>query len=826
MSNHSVCFLTSSSEKIFGISQEQFVKNPSIWHELVHPDDLQNVKNSQQELYSGSPIKHEYRIIRPDGEIRWLMNQTFPKTDHQGQITNLFGITFDITDTKNYESQLKTTNKELRDITSALHLTADVTITDTEGIITYANDKFCEISQYSREELIGQNHRLIKSGYQSAEVYQELWDTITQGQVWQKEIKNKAKDGTYFWSDSTIVPFLDEEGVPYQYIAIRKDITAKKENEEVIRKLAFEDILTHLPNKRSLDHRLNQLCQNREEKFAILIIGLDDFKSINDHNGFKAGNKVLIEVSQRLKRIMKDKKGFISHLGGDEFAILLKDFDHIDHTTHLAEQILEVISRPMEIKDTLLYVTTSIGISLFPNDGDEAGSILERADIALNKVKSSGKNKYQYFTNLIDVESFKHFSLRNDLKKAIAEEEFFIQYQPKVELSTNQVIGAEALVRWEHPKWGTVPPFEFISIAEDTGLILKLGEWILNQVCMQMHEWNQKGLRKIPIAVNFSPLQFLDPSISDMILNILNKSDVDPSYLEIEITENFILENYDEVIKKMTLLRNSGISFSIDDFGTGYSSLKTLKELHFDLLKIDRSFIKDLHYSEESLQITKAMIQLAHTLEMKVVAEGVDDSRQVAILKEQNCDYIQGYSFSKPVHAKDFVKFLQNGKCVPENDHKKTIQANINRRKYFRILFKYPLLGTMTVQVFNNKPVQIGSSSILIEDLGAGGLSYQSNIKFPLNKGLILGIKTTILDHTLSFIGRNVWCKEIDNHLYQYGFEFDMEESERTHILPLLNQLQVKYRKEILLPNCSFIKITNTAQFFQTDQNSMINRSH
>ena len=191
-----------------------------------------------------------------------------------------------------------------------------------------------------------------------------------------------------------------------------------------------------------------------------------------------------------------------------------------------------------------------------------------------------------------------------------------------------------------------------------------------------------------------------------------------------------------------------------------------------------------------------------------------------------NCDYIQGYSFSKPVHAKDFVKFLQNGKCVPENDHKKTVQANINRREYFRILFKYPLLGSMTVQVFNHKPVQIGSSSILIEDLGAGGLSYQSNIKFPLNKGLILGIKTTILDQTLSFIGRNVWCKEVDNQLYQYGFEFDMEESERAHLLPLLNQLQVKYRKEALLPNCSFIKLTNTAQFFQTDQNSMINGSH
>ena len=211
-------------------------------------------------------------------------------------------------------SQLKTTNNELRDITNALHLTADVTITDTNGTITYANDKFCEISKYTREELIGQNHRLIKSDYHSKEVYQELWDTISQGQVWHNEIKNKAKDGTYFWSDSTIVPFLNEDGVPYQYIAIRKDITAKKENEEIIRKLAFEDILTQLPNIRSLETHLNKLCQNKEKKFAVLLIGLDHFKSINDHYGIKTGDQVLVEVSKRLARIAKEQSGFIFSL--------------------------------------------------------------------------------------------------------------------------------------------------------------------------------------------------------------------------------------------------------------------------------------------------------------------------------------------------------------------------------------------------------------------------------------------------------------------------------------------------------------------------------
>ena len=304
------------------------------------------VKNNQKKLYSGSPITHEYRIIRPDGKIRWLMNQTFPKKDPQGQITHLLGITFDITNTKNYEYQLKTTNKELRDITSALHLTADVTITDTNGTITYANDKFCEISKYTREELIGQNHRLIKSGYHSKEEYKELWDTITQGKVWQKEVKNKAKDGTYFWSDSTIVPFLNEDGVPYQYIAIRKDITAKKENEEIIRKLAFEDILTQLPNIRSLETHLNKLCQNKENKFAVLLIGLDHFKSINDHYGIKTGNQVLVEVSKRLARMAKEQSGFIFRCNGDEFCILLEGIKSINQVTHVAEQILEIINRP------------------------------------------------------------------------------------------------------------------------------------------------------------------------------------------------------------------------------------------------------------------------------------------------------------------------------------------------------------------------------------------------------------------------------------------------------------------------------------------------
>ena len=709
--------------------------------------------------------------------------------------------------------QLTQVTKQLEDITAALNLTSEVTITDTKGVILYANDRFCELSKYSRGELIGQNHRILKSGYHSPEVYQELWDTILQGKVWNNEIKNKAKDGTYYWADSTIVPFLNEQGVPYQYVAIRKDITARKENEEMIRKLAFEDILTKLPNRRSLQIELNTICQNKEEKFAVLLVGIDQFKLINDHYGFKTGDKVLIDVSKRLASAMKEKKGFVSRIGVDDFVIILKEVDQLDAVTGLAETILQLLSNQFHIEDHSLYITASIGISLFPTDGDESSTLVERAGIALDKGKVHERNKYYLFTNSMDIESFKKFNLQNDIRKALENEEFFIEYQPKVETKSQQVIGAEALIRWEHPRWGIVSPNEFISIAESSGIIVKIGEWILRNVCEQMREWKQKRLRQIPISINFSPIQFLDEKMADKVLHILDEIGINPSCIEIEITENLIIDNQDDVMKKMTILANKGISFSIDDFGTGYSSLKMLNQIPFKLLKIDRSFIKDLENNEGSLKIIKTIIQLAHLFEIKVVANGVENEKQLAILKEQNCDYIQGYLFSHPIHPLELEKLILNDKIL-ETTVKETNQTIVNRRKYFRVKFTYPLLGTLTVQSLNNKPVNVGSSAILIENIGPGGLGYVSQIKFPLNKGFVLGISIKILDHTVTLQGRNIWYKEEDHDLYQYGFEFILEESEQVNLFKLLNHLQVTYKKDFLLQNSGFIKIEDKASFF------------
>lgn len=812
IANHSVNILSNNAEKIFGISQEQLLNDPFPWRNFIHPDDFPNVESNQQKLNRGLSIQHEYQIIDPDGEIHKLMTHIFPRMNNQGQITHHIGAAVDLSNIRRSELQLKSTMKQLADITNALDQTAEVTITDTKGIITYANDKFCKLSKYSREELIGQDHRIIKSGHHSPEVYQELWETISKGKIWNNEIKNKAKDGSFYWADSTIVPFLNEQGVPYQYIAIRKDITAKKENEEIIRKLAYEDILTNLPNRRSLEIELEKTCHNKE-KFAVLLIGLDDFKLINDHYGFKTGNKVLIEVSKRLVDIMKNEKSFLSHISGDEFVILLKGINQIDEAILLAENILQTVNKPIHIEDNLLYMTTSIGICSFPTDGKDSSTLIEKADIALNEGKLKGKNQYHLFTNIMDVASFKKFHLQNDIRKAMDNEEFFIMYQPKIETSSQQVIGAEALVRWEHSKWGTVPPNEFISIAEKSGVIIKLGEWILRNVCEQIKEWNQKGLRQVPIAVNFSPIQFLDEKMTDTVLQILDDTGVNPKWLEIEITENVILDNNEDVMKKMTILKNKGISFSIDDFGTGYSSLKTLNQLPFDYLKIDRAFIKDLHYNEGSLQITKTIIQMAHLLNLKVVAEGVDDMKQLSILEKENCDYIQGYLFSKPIHSIEFEKLILKEK-ISQTSEQKENQSFVNKRKYFRISFIYPLLGTLTVEYLNNKHVNIGSSPILIENMGPGGLCYESQIKFPLNKDFVLGITTTILDHSLSFHGRNVWCKEVDNGIYQYGFEFTMEESERTDLVKLLNKLQVKYKKELIFNDGNFIQVENKAHFF------------
>lgn len=704
--------------------------------------------------------------------------------------------------------------KRLNDIKLALDLTAEVTITNPDGIITYANDKFCELSRYTKDELIGKNHRIIKSGYHGDEVYQDLWGTIKQGKVWHNEIKNKAKDGTYYWADSTIVPFLNDEGSPYQYVAIRKDITKRKEYEEALHKIAYENSLTKLPNRLSLENQLEKLCKNQSAPFAILFIDINDFKFINEHFGYKSGDKVLIELSKKLLSVIEKPTSFISHISGDQFIILLNEIDSVNEITSLASRILQTISRPLIINKQTMYITANIGICRFPNDGVIGENLIEKADIALNNSKKNGKNQFHFFTNIMNVESYKKFTLQNDIRKALMNEEFFIEYQPKVDANSHQIIGAEALVRWEHPEWGTVPPNEFISIAEESGVLIRLGEWILKHICLQIKEWKNKDLQEIPIAVNFSPSQFFDQNMTDMVLQIINETEINPKSIEIEITENGILNDYAMISKKMKKLRDKGISFSIDDFGTGFSNLKNLCQLKFDLIKIDQSFIQDISGNNPNLQITKAIIQLAHLLETKVIAEGVETHEQLSFLKKQKCDYIQGYYFSKPISPIEFEKLLYDGVIFPTKLHAISEQKKVNRRKYFRIELKDPLEGTMTVRYFNNKSVQIGSSPIIIENIGPGGLRFVTKIKFPLNKGLILKITTKVLNENLSFRGKNVWCKEIEDHLYQYGFEFSMDENNREHLLQLLNQFLIKYKKNPSPSGCSFVKLANRYAYF------------
>ncbi|WP_071394611.1 EAL domain-containing protein [Bacillus tuaregi] len=807
LESHKITYLSPTIETISGIPFDTIIQSPSLWQKYIYPEDLNIFLGLQKELSDGKANLYEYRIIRPDGKIRWLMSRTFFKgAEH------VFGITINITGLKESEHQLVSSMKNLEVITNALHLTSEVTITDSEGTILYANNKFCELSKYSLEELIGQNHRIIKSGYHDDEVYKAMWETITQGKVWHGEIKNKSKDGSFYWADSTIVPLLDENGTPYQFIAIRKDITKKKEYEETLYELNFHHPLTHLPNGRSIELQLDKLCQKQGD-FAVLNIGIDFFKYINNHYGFQTGNQVLIEVSNRLKTIRQTTENIVSHFSGDEFIIVLRDLQNISQAIELAERILQIINTPILLQEESLSVTASIGISLFPTDGKNGVDLIEKAGIALAKGKAIRKNHYHLFQNLMDVESYKKLNLQNDIQTALENNEFFIQYQPKFNTS-QKVIGAEALVRWEHPKWGTVSPNEFITIAEETGLIIRLGEWILRSVCYQMMEWKQKGLHLVPISVNFSPIQFSDEKITDFIFDLLKETKVNPKLLDFEITENIIFDSYEDVLQKMVILKQKGIRFSIDDFGTGYSSLKTLKQLNFDQLKIDRSFIKDIQSSADSLQITKATIQLAHQLDMKVVAEGVENKKQFDILQEHHCDYIQGYYLSKPLLAKDFEALITHGKLGRADTFLSLKKTVPNRRQFFRILFKYPLLGSLTIHYLHDKHVSIGSSSILIEDIGAGGLCYVSNIKFPINKEIILGITTTLFEKDLSLQGKNVWCKSLDDGLFQYGFKFNPEEFEKYGMVPLMDQLKLEYNKELLLPDCSFIKITDRAQFF------------
>lgn len=812
----------------------------------------------------------------------------------------------EILEEKNMTDKLRMLSKEVADIKYALDESTIIAITDAKGTITLVNQKFCELSKYNEEEIIGQNHRILNSGYHPREFFQNMWKTIGSGKIWKGEIQNKAKDGSLYWVGTTIVPFIGDNGKPYQYVSIRtditdkvkmelklkeaikndfistiknlqngifkmnksedgrivytiaegklmdeigantislfnktpqevfpdemakikhyhytrafegnrvnyeielrgklvyvdvspifqgddvieivgsvhditelrstqkelklnlqhyqslfehsqdsvityntdgeivdmnpkaceifgyskqtipngstielivkkyvesrnsyfdkalkgnpqnfeieminqqgerlflnitflpiiienevkgvysigKDITNQKKTQELNAYLAHHDELTKLPNRRWIEQKLQDslLSAEKDDQLAVMFIDLDRFKKINDTLGHLIGDRLLELISTRLESSLQKDKQFVARMGGDEFMLVYPTVKEHQEVINLANTILQNLTSPFYIEDYELLVSASIGISIYPSGGNSVVELMKKADIALYRAKDLGRNMYQIYTNSMDERNYQSFLLERDLRKAILNDEFVAYFQPRVNAITGETVGAEALIRWNHPKLGLISPAEFIPLAEETGLIVHLGKWMKRKVCEQLIAWRKAGIPLIPISVNISSQRFLQTDFAKDVRNLLEEYEIDGKWLELEITENSLMKNEEYILETLLEFKNMGIKIYIDDFGTGYSSFNYLKTFKLDGIKIDRMFIQNISTQSDNAGITIAMIKMAQHLKMEVIAEGVETKEELSFLSDQDCQFVQGYYFGKPCSIEEFEK--------------------------------------------------------------------------------------------------------------------------------------------------------------------------
>lgn len=551
------------------------------------------------------------------------------------------------------------TEKMLADITYALDQSAIVAITDRTGKIVYVNKLFVEISGYSTAELLGSTHAIVNSGHHPQSFFKEMWKTIGKGITWRGEICNKRKDGSYYWVDTTIVPFLNDKKMPYQYVSIRHDVSERKKSEEMVRNLAYNDQLTQLPNRTSIRRVLQEellFAKKAGVKLALVYVNIDRLRYVNDAFGHEAGDYILSVIAKRMKDSLRHSH-LLGRTSGDEFIFLLKEIRNPQHVQELMTEIKSYLEKPMSIKGKSTMITFSFGISLFPEHATELPELAMKAEKALGIVRAHGGVGYEIYEPGTASKTLERIVLENELRKSVKGGHFHLDYQPKVNLKTKKLIGVEALVRWDHPDLGRIAPDKFIPLAEETKLVLPLGEWVLRKACEQTRKWQDKGFVAFRTAVNMSVIQLEEPTIFETITTIIEETGVSPEFLEIELTESAFAD-LQGMQSKIQQIRALGITISIDDFGTGYSNFSYIRELPADTLKIDISFVRNIHRNESDRSIVTAIATLAISAGLTVIAEGIENEEQIEILSTCGCEQGQGFFFSKPVSGEESEQFM------------------------------------------------------------------------------------------------------------------------------------------------------------------------
>lgn len=585
-----------------------------------------------------------------------------PPQDSDNEVGHLSQAIHDMVDNLTREiRQRRAAESDLRLAAKVFeHNSEAIIVTDANNNIVMVNHAFTLITGYGEEEVMGKNPRFLASGRQSVQSYQAMWAELLAKNTWRGEIWNKRKNGEVFPEWLTISTVRDEQGVVTHYIGVFIDITERKQEEERIIRLANYDPLSGLPNRNLLTDRVEQGVAQAERhgsKLAMLFIDLDHFKHINDSLGHDIGDELLKQVAERLKACLR-RTDTLARQGGDEFIALVTDIDSESEAGYVAEKMLSACGGGFQVEGHLLHVTPSIGISLCPDDGNTQVQLMRNADLAMYRAKDSGRNRFAFYEEQMNRKAVERLRLENDLRHAIAQQQLMLYYQPKVACGDNRVVGMEALLRWRHPEFGFVSPAVFIPVAEQTGMINEIGDWVLRQAVLQQRLWQSQGHDIVPVAVNLSVAQFQQSDLVARIVRIVREGGLDARYIELELTESMLMESGIDQHSVLKQLNNAGFNLALDDFGTGYSSLSRLKMLPMRSLKIDQSFVRDIASDENDRSIVSATAALAHAMGMKVIAEGVEQPGQLAFIQSLHCEEYQGYLFSPPLPADEAVRFL------------------------------------------------------------------------------------------------------------------------------------------------------------------------
>lgn len=562
----------------------------------------------------------------------------------------------EINDRKEAEKKLKLIARVFQDTKDG------ITITDAEGIIVDVNPPFSEITGFSREEAIGKTPRILTSGKYGPDFYKAIWNTLNDQGYWKGEIWNRKKDGELYLEILTISKLVDEKGDAENYIGMFSDITETRQQQQTIALMAHYDVLTGLPNRVLLADRLSQAmlqCQRHDQSLAVLFLDLDSFKLVNDAHGHAVGDELLIALSQRMKAVLREGDT-LARIGGDEFIVVLTDLIKVEDCGPILERFLLATSEPVTVGDTVLNVSASIGVTLYPQDGADADLLMRHADQAMYVAKESGKNRYHLFDTAYDDAVKVQRNKLAAIRSALDNHQFVLYYQPKVNMLTGMVIGVEALIRWQHPERGLLAPIEFLPIIENNPMSIEMGEWVIETALIQISQWQEMGLNlPLNISVNIAAVQLQQSDFTDRLARLLAAHpNVEPRYLELEVLETSALDDIVHVSATMDACIALGVRFALDDFGTGYSSLTYLRHLPANLIKIDQSFVRDMLSDPDDLAIVKIVIALAKSFQRDVIAEGVETIEHGTALLKLGCELAQGYGIARPMPAGDFPAWV------------------------------------------------------------------------------------------------------------------------------------------------------------------------